>query len=74
MTERYSITVEILKIPIAQTGKVTIHEKRWIAERTIAWTLSNRSCSKDYERKIKHANTFLIIGNIRRLAKKNNLT
>ena len=70
MTERYCITVEIPKIPIAQKGKVTIHEKRWIVERTIAWTLNNRRCSKDYERKTEHSNTFLIIGNIRRIAKK----
>ena len=27
MAERYGITVEIPKIPIAQKGKVTIHEK-----------------------------------------------
>ncbi|MDR2206003.1 MAG: hypothetical protein LBE36_07595 [Flavobacteriaceae bacterium] len=26
-------------------------EKRWIVERTISWTLNNRRCSKDYERK-----------------------
>ena len=70
MAERYGTTVEIPKIPIAQKGKVTIHEKRWIVERTIAWTLNNRRCSKDYERKTEHSNTFLIIGNIRRLAKK----
>ena len=37
MAERYGTTVEIPKIPIAQKGKVTIHEKRWIVERTIAW-------------------------------------
>ena len=44
MTERYTITVEIPKILIAQKGKVTTYEKRWIVERTIAWTLNNRRC------------------------------
>ena len=62
--------VEIPKIPIAQTGKVVIHAKRWIVERTIAWVNNNRRCSKDYERKTTHANAFLVIANIRHLAKK----
>jgi putative transposase len=70
MNEKYRISVEIPKIPIAQKGKMKIHEKRWIVERTIAWTLNNRRCSKDYERKTEHANAYLIISNIRRLAKK----
>jgi len=70
MEDRYNIGVEIPKIPIAKKGKVQIHEKRWIVERTIAWTLNNRRCSKDYERKIENANAFTIITNIRRLAKK----
>ena len=70
MKEKYDILVEIPKIPIAQKGKVEIHEKRWIVERTIAWTNNNRRCSKDYERKTENANAYLIIANIRRLAKK----
>jgi putative transposase len=70
MKEKYGICVEIPKIPIAQKGKIKIHEKRWIVERTIAWTLNNRRCSKDYERKTEHAKAYLIIANIRRLVKK----
>lgn len=70
MKETEHIMVEIPKVPIAQKGKVSIHAKRWIVERTIAWTNANRRCSKDYERKTAHANAFLIIGNIKRLAKK----
>ncbi|MFY7787734.1 MAG: IS5 family transposase [Thermoflexibacteraceae bacterium] len=34
MGEKMGITVEIPQIPIAQKGKVAIHEKRWIVERT----------------------------------------
>jgi hypothetical protein len=34
MGEKMGITVEIPQIPIAQKGKVAIHEKRWILERT----------------------------------------
>lgn len=70
MAEKHGISVEIPAIPIAKKGKVVIHQKRWIVERTIGWTLNNRRCSKDYERKTQHANAYLIIGNIRRLANK----
>jgi putative transposase len=68
MEEKYNISVEIPDVPIARKGKMKIHEKRWIVERTISWTLNNRRCSKDYERKTKIANAFIIISNIRRLA------
>lgn len=70
MEDRYGVRVEIPKTPIAQRGKVQIHEKRWIVERTIAWTLNNRRCSKDYERKMENSKAFMLITNIRRLAKK----
>lgn len=45
-------------------------QKRWIVERTIAWTLNNRRCAKDYERKVENANTYLIITNIIRVVRK----
>jgi putative transposase len=70
MKEKYAIEVEIPKIPIAKKGKVEIHPKRWIVERTIAWTNNNRRCAKDYERKTDNANAFIILANIKRLAKK----
>jgi putative transposase len=70
MEDRYNIGVEIPNVPIARKGKVEIHEKRWIVERTISWTLNNRRCSKDYERKTHNANAFVILANIRRLVLK----
>ena len=70
MAEKHGISVEIPSVPIARKGKVEIHQKRWIVERTIGWTLNNRRCSKDYERKTQNADAYLVIGNIRRLAKK----
>ncbi len=70
MEDKYNISVEIPQVPIAQKGKTEIHEKRWIVERTIAWTLNNRRCSKDYERKTQNANAFITITNIRRLTRK----
>ena len=70
MDAKYKIKVEIPETPIAKRGNVDIHEKRWIVERTIAWVNNNRRCSKDYERKTEHANAFLVISNIKRLANK----
>jgi putative transposase len=70
MQEKYVISVEIPKVPVARKGKMEIHEKRWIVERTIARTLNNRRCSKDYERKIENANAFIVIANIRRSVRK----
>jgi putative transposase len=70
MFEKMGVKVEIPKIPITQKGKVEIHEKRWIEERTISWTNNNRRCSKNYKRKTQNANAFLIIAHIRTVAKK----
>ena len=50
MASKYGIWVEIPKIPIAQKGKISIHQKRWIVEKSISWALNNRRLSKDYER------------------------
>ncbi len=70
MKDRYNIEIEIPKVPIATKGKIQIHEKRWIVKSTIAWTLNNRRCSKDYKRKIEKAMDFTIMTNIRRLIRK----
>ncbi|WP_373514548.1 hypothetical protein, partial [Persicitalea sp.] len=70
MPEKHGVSVEIPTVPIARKGKVDIHQKRWVVERTIGWTLANRRCSRDYERTAEHANAFIIIGNIKRLAQK----
>ena len=70
MEQKRGIKVEIPRIPIAEKGKVKIHEKRWVVERTIAWTSNNRRCAKDYERKTQNANAFLLIANIRRIVRR----
>lgn len=69
MALKYGISVEIPKIPIAQKGKIIIHQKRWIVERSISWVLNNRRLSKDYERNICNSNAFVTITNIRRLTR-----
>jgi len=70
MQQEMNIEVQIPKVPIAKKGNVEIHEKRWIVERTIAWVNNNRRMAKDYERKIENANAFILIANIRTIAKK----
>jgi hypothetical protein len=68
MGNSYNIIVEIFKISTAGKGKVEIHEKRWIVESSIFWTLNNRRCSKDCEGKAENSTTFIIVANIKRLA------
>ena len=70
MDRQFEVSVIIPKVPIAKKGNVCIQKNRWIVERTIAWTVNNRRCVKDYERKTEHANAFLIIANIRRIVRK----
>jgi len=70
MLARMGIEVETPNVPISQKGKVEIHQKRWIVERSIAWINNNRRCAKDYERKTDNSNAFLTIAHIRILAKK----
>jgi len=54
---------------LAQKGRFFIHAKRWVVERSIAWAGNNRRLAKDYERKTAHANAWLYVANIRRLAR-----
>ena len=54
---------------LAQKGRFFIHAKRWVVERSIAWAGNNRRLAKDYERKTTHANAWLYVANIRRLAR-----
>jgi len=68
--QQYFITVEIPSVPIAYKKHMQIHAKRWIVERTIAWTNNYRRCAKDYERKTNTSKAFIISANIQRLVKK----
>ena len=70
MGEQRGIEVIIPHVPIAKKGKLEIHEKRRIVERTISWIGNNRRCAKDYERKTDNSNAFLLIANIRRIVRK----
>ena len=63
------IQAQVPTAVLAQKGRFVLHAKRWIVERSIAWAGNNRRLAKDYERKTTHANTWLYVANIRRLAR-----
>jgi putative transposase len=52
-----------------QQSQLTIHKKRWVVERTIAWETTSRRLARDYERKPLHAEAFCLISSIVRLIK-----
>ena len=74
----YDMRVVIPRSPISNQpsdGKLVIHQwpvRRcgWIVERTISWLSNNRRLSKDYERTILSAQTFIWIAHIRRTLKR----
>ena len=69
----YDMRVVIAKSAIKDQptgGKLVIHHWRWIVERTISWLNNNRRLSKDYERTILSAQTFIWIAHIRRTIKR----
>jgi hypothetical protein len=70
MKGQYGICVEIPKIPIAQKGAVTIHQHRWIVERSIAWNTNYRRGARDYERLTDSATAFIIGASIGRMARR----
>lgn len=69
----YDMRVVIPRTPVKEQpveSKLVIHHWRWIVERTISWLGNNRRLSKDYERTILSAQTFIWIAHIRRTAKR----
>ena len=63
------IQVQVPAGVLVRKGRFFIHAKRWVVERSIAWAGNNRRLAKDYERKTTHANAWLYVANIRRLAR-----
>lgn len=49
-------------------GRFFIHTTRWVVERSISWANNNRRLAKDYERKPAHAEAWIYLANIRRIA------
>ncbi len=67
--DRRGIQAQVPTGILARKGPFFIHTKRWVVERSIAWASTNRRLAKDYERKTTHANAWLYVANIRRLAR-----
>ena len=69
----YDMRVVIPRTPVEEQpadSKLVIHHWQWIVERTLLWLGDNRRLSKDYERTILSAQTFIWNAHIRRTAKR----
>lgn len=69
LARRYGIRVEKPAHVLVHKTNFCIHAWRWIVERTFAWLDMNRRLSKEYDRTLRHANTWITIVNIRRILK-----
>lgn len=63
------IQAQVPTAVLVQKGRFVRHAKRWVVERSIARAGNNRRLAKDYDRKTTHANTWLYVATIRRLAR-----
>ena len=80
-TERYGIAVEVVYPPFRQlkryaplvlpetgyVGGFQVIPKRWIVERTFSWLGRQRRLSKDYERLVETAQTWIYLTGMRLL-------
>jgi transposase len=66
-----SVKVVTAKEPVSKTRQhlITIHKKRRVVERTIAWETTSRRLARDYERKPAHSEAFCLISSITRMLK-----
>lgn len=64
---RVAIAGELVEKPSQRA--MPVHKGRWVAERTIGWTMNSRRLVRDYERLPEHSEAFVIISSIARLLK-----
>ncbi len=69
LAQRYGIRVEKPAHVLVKKTNFCIHARRWIVERTFAWLSANRRLSKEYDRNLRHANTWITLANIKRVLK-----
>ncbi len=69
LAQRYGIRVEKPAHVLVAKTNFCIHAWRWIVERTFAWLSANRRLSKEYDRRLCHANTWITLANIKRVLK-----
>lgn len=62
------VTVEVVEKPKDQLGFAVV-PKRWVVERTLAWTGRARRLSKDYERDPRRTEAFIYLASIHRFLK-----
>jgi putative transposase len=64
-TEDIKVITTHEQIGITKDG-MKLHKKRWVVERTFAWELCSRRLTRDFERKVEHAQAFFYISAISR--------
>ena len=69
LAQRYGIRVEKPAHVAVEKMNFCLHAWRWIVERTFAWLSANRRLSKEYDRRLRHANAWITLANIRRILK-----
>lgn len=66
---KVAVRHDLTKEKKTPTGKLKLHKGRWVVERTFGWSDNDRRLSKDYERLPRHAEAFILISSIKRMAK-----
>ncbi len=63
------VRLEVVEKPGGQLGFAVV-PRRWVVERTLAWTGRSRRLSKDYEQDAASTQAFIYLASIQRLLKK----
>jgi len=66
VTDTYGLTLEIVRKPPEQIG-FAVQPKRWVVERTNAWSGKSRRLSKDYEFKPEHSEAVIYWSAVNRM-------
>ena len=69
LRQRYGLRLEKPTYSVLKKENFCMHKKHWLVERTLAWLSTNRHVSKEYDRLLTRANTWLTWANIRRILK-----
>lgn len=70
MAKWYGIEVKVPQEVVRQAGNFWVHATRWVIERSIGWITNDRRLARCYERKTVNEESFLLLGNIRRIVRK----
>ena len=70
MAALYQIEVRVPQEVVRQAGNFCVHATRWVVERSISWITNNRRLARCYERKTLNEESFILLCNIRRIARR----